>query len=97
MWLLQVGSGKSSLLSALLGEVQPLQSGHAPTTQPAASGAAGSRGPGSSGAAGSTGPGAFGAIGGKGPVMRGSVAYCSQVPWVNAGTIRVRPIHHLLY
>ena len=59
----QVGSGKSSLLSALLGEVQPLQ--------PPEHGAAG-------------------AVVSKGPVMRGSVAYCSQVPWVNAGTIRVR-------
>ena len=26
---------------------------------------------------------------GNGPLMKGSVAYCSQVPWIVAGTIRV--------
>ena len=53
----QVGSGKSSLLEALLGETLPVQA-----------------------------PGKAAA----GPVLRGSVAYCSQVPWVVSGSVRVR-------
>ena len=61
--LLQVGSGKSSLLAALLGELQPLESSLLPLQQPG------------------TAP--------RGPVMKGTVAYCCQVPWVDAGTIRV--------
>ena len=53
----QVGSGKSSLLEALLGETLPVQA-----------------------------PGKAAA----GPVLRGSVAYCSQVPWIVSGSVRVR-------
>ena len=63
--MLQVGSGKSSLLTALLGELQPLETSLLPLQQPG------------------TGPIAYG------PVMNGTVAYCCQVPWVDAGTIRV--------
>lgn len=58
-----VGCGKSSVLAALLGELQP------------------SRQPGSSG----------GQQRGRQPIaVRGSVAYCSQVPWVVSGTVKVR-------
>ena len=52
-----MGSGKSSLLEALLGETLPFQA----PGEPAA-----------------------------GPILRGSVAYCSQVPWIVSGTVRVR-------
>jgi len=52
----EVGAGKSSVLAALLGELQPLRA-------------------------------ADGSVRG-GPVVRGSVAYCSQVPWIVAGSLR---------
>jgi len=57
----QVGTGKSSILAALLGELQPFVSGA--STEAAAD---------------------------AGPAVHGRVAYCSQVPWVVAGSIRVR-------
>lgn len=47
----EVGSGKSSILAALLGELQPLDPSH-------------------------------------GPLLKGQVAYCSQVPWIMAATLR---------
>lgn len=57
---MQVGSGKSSLLSALLGELQPIpQPGYVPGSK----------------------------IDGA-PRIRGRVAYCQQVPWIEAGTVR---------
>eukprot|EP00892_Ulva_mutabilis_P006809 jgi/Ulvmu1/44/UM001_0047.1 len=56
----EVGSGKSSLLAALLGELQPVPP-------------AGYR-------IGDAIPGA--------PVMVGRVAYCQQVPWIEAGSVR---------
>ena len=60
MRCLQVGSGKSSLLAALLGELQPVAcAGHVP------------------------GDPITGA-----PVVSGRVAYCQQVPWIEAGTVR---------
>lgn len=56
----EVGSGKSSLLSALLGELQPVpQAGYCVGE----------------------------AIAGA-PVMAGRVAYCQQVPWIEAGSVR---------
>jgi hypothetical protein len=55
-----VGSGKSSLLECLLGEILPVQ---APGGKPGAA---------------------------AGPLLRGRVAYCSQVPWIVSGTVRVR-------
>ncbi len=63
----QVGSGKSSLLAALLGELQPLDASLSSLQQ----------------------PGAAAIDTDTGPVMKGTVAYCCQVPWVDAGTIRV--------
>ena len=57
----QVGSGKSSLLEALLGEILPIQSNARSVTSPSNS-----------------------------PILRGRVAYCSQVPWIVSGTLRVR-------
>lgn len=60
--ILQVGSGKSSLLEALLGELLPLQTAGADILQ-------------------------------TGPLLTGSIAYCSQVPWIVSGTLKVR---HLL-
>jgi ATP-binding cassette, subfamily C (CFTR/MRP), member 1 len=57
---LQVGSGKSSLLAALLGELQPVpQAGYVPGDE----------------------------IEGA-PRMKGRVAYCQQVPWIEAGSVR---------
>jgi ABC-type multidrug transport system fused ATPase/permease subunit len=56
----QVGSGKSSLLAALLGELQPVPP-------------RGYR----------VGDSIIGA-----PVVRGSVAYCQQIPWIEAGTVQ---------
>jgi hypothetical protein len=58
----EVGSGKSSLLAALLGELQPMAP---PPGDPA----------------GATPPR---------PVVRGPVAYCTQIPWVMAATIKAR-------
>lgn len=56
----EVGSGKTSLLSALLGELQPVPPvGYRPGD----------------------------AIAGA-PVMAGRVAYCQQVPWIEAGSVR---------
>jgi len=62
-----VGSGKSSLLAALLGELQPLDASLSSLQQ----------------------AGSVPIETGTGPVMKGTVAYCCQVPWVDAGTIRV--------
>ena len=59
--IVQVGSGKSSILAALLGELQPILGGAAPDSFASAA-----------------------------PLVHGRVAYCSQVAWVVAGTIRVR-------
>lgn len=64
-FLLQVGSGKSSLLEALLGEILPMQR-----------------------------DGRGGNALEKGPCLHGSIAYCSQVPWIVSGTLRVS--HHFL-
>ncbi len=58
----EVGSGKSSVLAALLGELLPLQQ-----ASPLEGGAS---------------------AGGLGPVVRGSVAFCQQVPWIVAGSLR---------
>jgi ATP-binding cassette, subfamily C (CFTR/MRP), member 1 len=56
----EVGCGKSSLLAALLGELQPIpQEGYV------------------------VGEAIRGA-----PVVTGSVAYCQQIPWIEAGTVR---------
>eukprot|EP00879_Flechtneria_rotunda_P017481 GHRR01018328.1.p1 GENE.GHRR01018328.1~~GHRR01018328.1.p1 ORF type:complete len:1541 (+),score=583.94 GHRR01018328.1:446-5068(+) len=52
----EVGSGKSSLLAALLGELMPIRSREG-TVQ-------------------------------GGPIVVGGVAYCSQVPWIMAATLR---------
>ncbi|DBA68013.1 TPA: hypothetical protein ACH3X2_014044 [Trebouxia sp. C0005] len=62
----EVGSGKSSLLAALLGELQPLAASLSSLQQ----------------------AGSVPIDTGTGPVMKGTVAYCCQVPWVDAGTIR---------
>ena len=59
-----MGSGKSSLLEALLGETLPVQA-----------------------------PGKAAA----GPVLCGSVAYCSQVPWIVSGSVRVRTLVQRLH
>jgi ABC-type transport system involved in cytochrome bd biosynthesis fused ATPase/permease subunit len=59
-----VGSGKSSILAALLGELQPFMGGQIGDDAQD--------------------------VGGAGPVLHGHAAYCSQVPWVVAGSIRVR-------
>jgi ABC-type transport system involved in cytochrome bd biosynthesis fused ATPase/permease subunit len=56
----EVGSGKSSLLSALLGELQPVPPPDYNVGDPI------------SGA----------------PVVSGSVAYCQQIPWIEAGTVK---------
>ncbi len=61
-----MGSGKSSLLEALLGEILPIQDTASSVTSPSNS-----------------------------PVLRGRVAYCSQVPWIVSGTLRVS--HTFLY
>lgn len=58
---LQVGSGKSSLLEALLGEILPIQAGDSTTANQSNS-----------------------------PILRGRVAYSSQIPWIVSGTLRVR-------
>ena len=55
-----MGSGKSSLLEALLGEILPIQDSASSVTSPSNS-----------------------------PILRGRVAYCSQVPWIVSGTLRV--------
>ena len=60
---IQVGSGKSSLLEALLGEVLPIQDSNSSPRSLSNS-----------------------------PILRGHMAYCSQVPWIVSGTVRVRPL-----
>jgi ABC-type multidrug transport system fused ATPase/permease subunit len=66
-----VGAGKSSLLSALLGELQPVWPVDAtPANSPISSG---------NGTKSRTTPEI---------VVAGSVAYCSQIPWIMAGTVR---------
>jgi ABC-type multidrug transport system fused ATPase/permease subunit len=81
----EVGSGKSSLLAALLGELQPLppsSSLASSSSSPAA--AATSLCDDSSSATAA----AFFEPEGTGPVVRGRVAYCAQVPWVMGATLR---------
>lgn len=62
-----MGSGKSSLLEALLGEILPLQKG------------------------------AGGNAADAGPRLRGRVAFCSQVPWIVSGSVRVTVTLIFLY
>ncbi len=99
-----VGSGKSSLLSALLGELQPLKGSgkgqgcagkaaqpmvaielgdgaHANGSSNGANGHSTAL-PGNGGCGGSTGSDD------RGPLMYGRVAYCAQVPWIVAGSVR---------
>ena len=98
--VVQVGSGKSSLLAALLGELQPLY--NSSSSLPEASSQTGPQSSSEHGTipiakgaeAASAGTAAM--LKGTGPVMKGTVAYCSQVPWVDAGTIRVRSSPWLL-
>ena len=71
----EVGSGKSSLLAALLGELLPLEKG---------GGGGGGSGPAQRGESGK----ASSARGGRGPVVVGSVAYCPQIPWIVSGSVR---------
>jgi hypothetical protein len=56
----EVGSGKSSLLAALLGELQPMPPPDYTAGKP---------------------------IQGA-PLVTGSVAYCQQIPWIEAGTVK---------
>jgi ABC-type multidrug transport system fused ATPase/permease subunit len=73
----EVGAGKSSLLAALLGELQPLpSSSSSPSSQPPSTTAT------------TDDPAAFFDPNGTGPVVRGRVAYCAQVPWVMGATLR---------
>ena len=77
----EVGAGKSSVLAALLGELQPMQrgSGSPHAADGGAAAARGSFGTEPPPVAAATGP----------PVrLRGSVAYAGQVPWVISGTVR---------
>lgn len=80
----EVGSGKSSLLAALLGELQPLQ-----PQDPTAAAATASC---DHGHGGDVMPpsksGSEGAAASLGPVVVGTVAYCAQVPWIVAGSVR---------
>lgn len=57
-----MGAGKSLLLAAILGDLQPIpqNAGSVPGEKPF--------------------PGT--------PLLKGRVAYCQQVPWLRAGTIR---------
>jgi hypothetical protein len=81
----QVGSGKSSLLAALLGELQPLRAAAGATPHVAAG--SGDTGTGASGEVGAAAAGASGVgldltaaeAAARGPVLVGRVAYCSQV------------------
>ncbi|KAG2423828.1 hypothetical protein HXX76_014988 [Chlamydomonas incerta] len=70
------GSGKSTLLAALLGQLQPMQQ---PMQHKQQSGA---------GAVEGGGGGAVEGAGGGGVEVYGSVAYCAQVPWIMAGSVR---------
>jgi len=73
----EVGSGKSSLLSALLGELLPLAELPVETKCIASASVASGR------------PQAIlETVAGGGPVVVGSVAYCPQVPWIASGTVR---------
>eukprot|EP00798_Chlamydomonas_sp_ICE-L_P022325 gene22325-29401_t len=87
----EVGSGKSSLLMALLGDLQPLlaQGGSAGEGVHVTSLSS------SQGAAGSVQPHVavyMNELGGtsanSGAVMCGSISYCSQIPWIVAGTVK---------
>lgn len=82
-----VGSGKSSILAALLGELQPIRQ---PAPAGTAPGAAAADGPGVPGPAAASAPAAAAPI-----AVRGSVAYCSQVPWIVGGTLKVRAVQWL--
>ena len=86
---MQVGSGKSSILAALLGELQPLRScggGNSPQNGGGTGGVAES----ADGVAGATTSSSGDSQSSDdGPLVVGSVAYCSQVPWVAAGTVQV--------
>ena len=63
-----VGTGKSSVLAALLGELQPMRASSDGSNSGSGGGSA-HRSP---------------------VVVRGRVAYCSQVPWIMSGSVRVR-------
>jgi ABC-type transport system involved in cytochrome bd biosynthesis fused ATPase/permease subunit len=68
----QVGSGKSSVLAALLGEMQPIRTDACEAA---------------------TRDGSSLSLSGNSdtaPAISGRVAYCSQVPWVVAGSVKVR-------
>jgi hypothetical protein len=73
----EVGSGKSSVLAALLGELQPIR------RKPGASGGPDAPENGEAGPAGGS------SSGDGGMVVRGRVAYCSQVPWIVSGSFKV--------
>ena len=76
-----MGSGKSSVLAALLGELQPFQSARTAADDV-------SEVPDSASSYGHLSRDGEGVELGA-PLLVGKVAYCSQVPWVVAGTIRV--------
>ncbi|KAG2425890.1 hypothetical protein HYH02_014893 [Chlamydomonas schloesseri] len=78
-----VGCGKSSLLAALLGELQPLERPLA-----AAVDAAATADTAVTAATAATAAAAAAGGGDAGPVVRGRVAYCAQVPWIMAGSVR---------
>ncbi|GLC33196.1 hypothetical protein PLESTB_000360400 [Pleodorina starrii] len=90
-----VGSGKSSLLAALLGELQPLR-GRGGEQQRQGEGEEEEETAGGASAGPAVGPvdGGGGGGGGRGdsgdcgPIVRGRVAYCAQVPWIVAGSVR---------
>ena len=74
----EVGSGKSSLLSALLGELLPLKEPQA-----------GAQGDGVASASSGSSSGQHKIGNGfGGPIVVGSMAYCPQVPWIVSGSVR---------
>lgn len=84
----EVGSGKSSVLAALLGELQPMHSGRSITAMQGGSAGCKAAVAEDGGTTGSK--GAAGLGGEEQPVVvRGRVAYCSQVPWIVSGSFKV--------